>query len=90
MQDVATQVLICAMAVPLLQMQSQPEAWSQAEPSHEPMQSLQEHEGSQPCAATVATRVAIVNDFMLAVSVKIGNEQGSYELLEGIEKSLVK
>lgn len=65
MHDVATQVLIEAMAVLLPQMQSQPLDWVQDAPSHDPMQSFHEQDGSQPCARAVPARAAIVKDFML-------------------------
>lgn len=64
-QDVATQVLIEAMAVELPQMQAQPEDWSQEAPSHEPMQSFHEQEGSQPWATVTPARAAIAKDFIL-------------------------
>jgi len=64
-QDVATQVLIEEMAVELEQMQSQPEDWSQDAPSHEPMQSFHEQEGSQPWATVTPARAAMAKDFIL-------------------------
>lgn len=57
------------MAVLLPQMQSQPDAWLHAEPSHEPMQSFHEHDGSQPCATDWPMRAAngkaLTNDFIV-------------------------
>ena len=66
MHDVATHVLIWAMAVPLLQIQSQPDCCVHEAPSHEPMQSFHEQDGSQPpIARDVPARAAMVSVFIL-------------------------
>lgn len=86
MHDVATQVLICAIAVVLLQIQSHPLDCVQEEPSQDPIQSLHEQDGSQPMAREVPARAAVrKNDFMLMMLyLVLANGNGILKTSDGV------